>query len=205
MGHTPTMDLRQTCTTAYQGRADTCAHCRVGTNPSSCNQKVDSQFQFPVKNCLRPVKVIHAIIFTNRVTFNFIWRYLSTILPHPPSGHRYANLTFWVVTLPLELVLSNVYQTLLYTFVFVYKWYWALYINICFVVSNKNYWNYNPFILRSIFGVKNVQQEQTIFQQFINWLYAETTITTRLDKWLIRLTMQSFVSKDMRLCLSKYT
>jgi len=38
-----------------------------------------------------------------------------------------------------------------------------------------------------------------------NWHYSESTITTSLDKWIICLTVQSFVSKDMRLCLSKYT
>ena len=39
----------------------------------------------------------------------------------------------------------------------------------------------------------------------VNWHYAESTITTPLDQWLICLTKYSFVSKDMRLCLSKYT
>jgi len=38
-----------------------------------------------------------------------------------------------------------------------------------------------------------------------NWHYAEATITTPSDKWLICLTKKSFVSKDMRLCLSQYT
>jgi len=38
-----------------------------------------------------------------------------------------------------------------------------------------------------------------------NWHYAEATTITPLDKWLIGLTNKSFVSKDMRLCLSKST
>jgi len=40
--------------------------------------------------------------------------------------------------------------------------------------------------------------------QLTNWHYADATITTPLDKWLICLTKLSFVFMNMWLCLSKY-
>ena len=39
----------------------------------------------------------------------------------------------------------------------------------------------------------------------LNLHYAKDSITTPLDKWLMCLNLLSFVPKDMRLCLSKYT
>jgi len=78
------------------------------------------------------------------------------------------------------------------------SWFWL-------GVTLPCYWWASPWLLTRQTRLIYNSTYGFLFVYLYNWHYAEATINTPLDKWLICLTKYFFVSNDMRLCLSKDT